>query len=591
MNRSLIAILVVTLSLAASVSCVRPAEGGAETDRPTVEAMLGLTLSQDTRTWIMDDGESVGWSVGDKIALWARDDAGRMVVEAAPFTLRHFTASYATAMFAGRIERMPEADYDYFMAYPVPQSLSGTAATYSVPEVQDGRYAGAGDVMIASPVENTAAITSVKAPEWRVSMHHMMHALRITIPEGRNLFGYRFTRLEIVFPQPVAGDVTFDVTDPDAAPQIDAKSNRLVIENADGFDAGDTIWAFVLPTAEGIDGEITYRVSNDRRHSVDATYPARFALASGHVTPIRMATPDLYRYTSFEFRVPENNLGEDYSKLYIYDGAGQPVASFDRNEENVYKLEYEGVFDRPDWDGADFTLSFESEHAIVSRKINLGAVEPYASYSYTTSVPYLLEERFDNIGDFTDGHDNPGVGGVTSDSYTGSMMFDRNGLVGWSGCRVGGLARTSIRVCCRTQCTIFNNKYRYHGRLDSPRLTGIKPGVSVDVEVELDYGGGHAGNSAIRPIAVYGYDTSSAGAIDGKQHDTSWFIEGATRFDPWTESDASFETPHHAAYTLRGATDQYRLSWEVNSTGYANATNANGWLYLDNITVRIKSAQ
>ena len=49
------------------------------------------------------------------------------------------------------------------------------------------------------------------------------------------------------------------------------------------------------------------------------------------------------------------------------------VASFDRNEEHVYKLEYEGVFDRPDWDGADFTLSFESEHAIVSRKINLGA--------------------------------------------------------------------------------------------------------------------------------------------------------------------------------------------------------------------------
>ena len=43
MNRSLIAILVVTLSLAASVSCVRPAEDGAETDRPTVEAMLGLT--------------------------------------------------------------------------------------------------------------------------------------------------------------------------------------------------------------------------------------------------------------------------------------------------------------------------------------------------------------------------------------------------------------------------------------------------------------------------------------------------------------------------------------------------------------------
>lgn len=304
-----------------------------------------------------------------------------------------------------------------------------------------------------------------------------------------------------------------------------------------------------------------------------------------------MATPDLYRYTSFEFRVPENNLGEDYSKLFIYDGAGQLVASFDRNEEHVYKLEYEGVFDRPDWDGADFTLSFESEHAIVSRKINLGAVEPYANYSYTTSVPYLLEERFDNIGDFTDGHDNPGVGGLTSDTYTGSMMFDRNGLAGWSGCRVGGLAHTSIRVCCRTQCTIFNTKYRYHGRLDSPRLTGIKPGVSVDVEVELDYGGGHAGNAAIHPIAVYGYDTSSAGAIDGKQHDTSWFIEGATRFDPWTESDASFETPHHAAYTLRGATDQYRLSWEVNSTGYANATNANGWLYLDNITVRIKSVQ
>lgn len=575
-------------------ACSRPLPEGYG-ERPatqTIEASIGISLSDETRTSIGDDGMTTRWSVGDKIALWARNAAGEYCVEAAPFSLRHFSADYSTALFTGRITAMEQGDYDYFMAYPVPSAVEGTKASYDIPAVQSGKYDGQCDVMISSATRGEALSADLTA-NVSAAMHHMMHAVKITIPEGRNLFGHRFTRLEMTFPYPVTGRVTYDVTRPDEAPTVSEQSNTLVIENAEGFDAGDTLWAFVLPSAAPVEGEIGYMVRNDRKYSESVSYNVRLDTQPGHITPIKMAIPKMFKYTAIEFRVGENHLGEDYQSLTVYDASGTVVATFPYDASGVYKKEYSGDFDLSEWNDTDFTLAFESEHAIVNAKINVGTIEPYESYTYhrfDTAVPYLFEENFDSIAEFSDGHDNHATGGVSSDAGNGSAMFDAQGLVGWSGYRigVGGTGGKSIRICCRTQCTIFNQKYRYHGRLDSPRFTALKEGVAVDLEVTLNYAGGYVGNSSISPIAAYGYDTSSAGAINSKESDTGWYISGATQF-PSLSLDGSFDAvPHELTYTITGGSNIHRLSWEVGSVGYANTTNGNYWLYLDNIRVKIK---
>lgn len=555
----------------------------------TIEASIGISLGDETRTWLGDDGMTTRWSVGDKIALWARNAAGEYCVEAAPFSLRHFSADYSTALFTGRITAMEQGDYDYFMAYPVPSAVEGTKASYDIPAVQSGKYDGQCDVMISSATRGEALSADLTA-NVSAAMHHMMHAIKITIPEGRNLFGQRFTRLEMTFPYPVTGRVTYDVSRPDEAPTVSEQSNTLVIENAEGFDAGDTLWAFVLPSAAPVEGEIGYMVSNERSYSESVAYDVRLDTQPGHVTPIKMTVPTRFKYTAIEFRVGENHLGENYNTLTVYDASGTVVATFPYDASGVYKKEYFGDFDHPEWNGTDFTLSFDSEHAIVNAKVNVGTIEPYTYHRFDTAVPYLFEENFDSIAEFSDGHDNYATGGLNSDRYTSSKMLDEYGLNGWSGSRIGlgGTGGKSIRICCRTQCTLLNAKYRYHGRLDSPRFTALKEGVAVDLEVTLNYAGGYVGNSSISPIAAYGYDTSSAGAINSKESDTGWYISGATQF-PSLSLDGSFDAvPYTLTYTITGGSNIHRLSWEVGSVGYANTTNGNYWLYLDNIRVQIK---
>lgn len=574
--------------LTVSFACQRNIDPTA--DNPaggTIETSIGLDIADATRTSLADDGMTTQWSAGDNIALWARNAAGDYTVEGSRFSLRHFSPDYSTALFTGRIEAMEPGTYDYFMIYPVPTTVDGTLATYDIPSVQSGAYDAQCDVMISSPV-TAGELSATHTTRMSATMHHMMHAVKITIPNDRNLFGERFTRLEMTFPYPVTGRITYDVADPDAAPTVSDTSNMLVIENSNGFDAGDTLWAFVLPSSSVVDGQVSYMVRNESRYSESVAYDISVPMQPGRVTPIKMTIPSIFKYTSIEFTVTGSNLGEDYDRVTVYDASGTEVAAFPRNDTEVYKMEYYGDFDHPDWSGSNFTLTFDSAHATVNATVAMGTVTPYSQHKYATAVPYLFEETFDSIADFTAGQDNPGGG---SHGNTSASELNGHGLIGWSGVNVGlsGSNGKKIRICCRTECTIFNIKYRYHGRLDSPRLKGLKS--AVDVEVSIDYGANDARNASISPIAAYGYDTSTEGKINSQQSDTGWSISGATAF-PSLSLDGSFDsTPDHLTYVISNCDATHRLSWEVGSVGYANASNANSWLYLDNIRVKIKSAK
>lgn len=567
--------------LATAVACDRDAADDAR--RPEelpIETSIGLDLTDATRTVLGDDGMTTQWSVGDNIALWARNASGDYVVESARFSLRNFSSDYSTALFTGRIAAMEQGSYDYFMAYPVPTSVAGTQAAYDIPAVQSGAYDARCDVMISSPV-TAEALSSEKTARFSAAMHHMMHAVKITIPENRNLFGQRFTRLEMTFPYPVTGRVTFDVSQPDAAPEVSGTSNTLVIESAEGFDAGDTLWAFVLPSASPVDGEISYIVATDTNHSERATYAVSLDMRPGHVTPIKMTVPTIYKYTSLEFTVTANNLGEDFNTLKIYDASKQMIAEFVRNDENVYKMEYYGDFDLPDWSGTDFTLSFDSEHATVETAVNVGTIQPYSSHRFTTAVPYLFYENFDAITDSngnaysTESHSDY-TGGFNSGSKDAISFLD-----GWTGARIGLSSGNAIRIACRRETSS-----NYSARVDSAPMNCLKS--EAKVRITFDYGmdrqeGGAGTAPHLGQTLHLGYVTANtaykSGDTDGTFIEEFYINETGASYTNIPHTDYSFEIPACTAST--------RITWRTTNEHKAGLTNGTFWLYIDNVRVQI----
>ena len=264
-----------------------------EQTAPHAESVeVGFMLPEAaTRTSLDPDGVTTRWVPGDKLAVWAKDAAGNYAFENASFMMRYYSEEYDHAYFVSNISPMADGEYTYMISYPTPNSTNGTLATYTLPSVQTGEYDGRYDVMLAEPVVEQALNAKSKV-ELNTVMRHKMHALKITVPEGRNLFGQRFYRLEIVFPNDVVGDMTIDVNNPDEAPVYSNTSNTIVVESAAGFDAGDVIWAYVLPGV--VDGDVSYKVRGERRKSNDASYPLSRDMKEGHVTPINMAIPTIY---------------------------------------------------------------------------------------------------------------------------------------------------------------------------------------------------------------------------------------------------------------------------------------------------------
>ena len=86
----------------------------------------------ETRTEMLSDGLSAVWVPGDEIAVWARSSSGAYVLSNQVFktygldgSLGYFTSTLNSAM--------PSGSYTYFCCYPVPTSISGTTARFTIP--------------------------------------------------------------------------------------------------------------------------------------------------------------------------------------------------------------------------------------------------------------------------------------------------------------------------------------------------------------------------------------------------------------------------------------------------------------------------
>ena len=463
---------------------------------------VGFSMPVDvTRTTIGEDGKTTNWSVGDKLAAWAVDAEGAYTFQNAMFTLRYFSTEYTLAYFTSNIEQMAEGNYTYYLSYPTPNAVDGTKATYSLPATQTGKYEGGYDIMIAEPVE-AEALTSSKKMVLNTSMRHQMHALKITVPEKASNFADRVYSLEITFPNDVVGDVTLDVTNPNAEPVYSNTSNTIIVNSDEGFAVGSDIWVFVLPGM--VSGDVSYKLKGLAQRSEVATYAFERELERGHVTPIRMAMPPFEKYTALHFSIGANYLGEDFNTFTLYDNNGNEVGVFTRNAENRYTVEYNGEFDAANFSNTNWTLVFDSDNAIVENSVNLGTIKPYFEQSITpVDVPYLMFQDFENVTE----QENLGNNSYSQSETKQPGAALTGALSGWNAARFWikpGAARINSRYQSVKIIMAFAS-YHY-GRLDTPPLgngtRGLKPGASVNVKVAFD-------------AALYRHTSSSLSLTEG----------------------------------------------------------------------------
>lgn len=579
----------ITLCLLLAGSCSRQEEPGTKGGPLTVTIGTLPGIGIDSRTALGDDGFSVRWVKGDRIALWALNNAGVAQLSAAPFTLYSFNETFQSAKFTGTIDPMPDAFYTYCALSPIPASTEGTKGVYSIPAVQDGAFNPDYDVMAATPVTGEGLVSGDNSDAVSLAFSHKVHLIKIRIPENR--LGEPVTGLRLTFPVPVAGTLKVDATDPDAAPELTDGSNTLTLEFPAPVDAGAVVYAMIAPAAVDATVPVSLTAICERGESKTIRIPGK-DFAAGHSTPIAFTIPEIEKiYTKIRFSIDgtgEETLGEKIERFTVTGpegsdlGNGANSRTFAVDGAGKYEIVFKNEIPAG-ISGAAFTVAYESESAVVSNAFVMPELIPETQNTIPAfNVPYLFTEDFNRVSTFSF-HDNAQTGGASIDGNTDGISLEQHQLPGWSAARVGGEAGKCIRICCRTEHGAIYAT-RYHGRADSPALTGIKSGKSVKIDVSFNYGGGYNGHDFGAKVA-YGY-TTSQGPI-GSDTGGEWHITGATEFTPYSHNGSFSSTPDGKSYQLGNVTGDYRLSWEIQTTGNKWTKNGNHWLYLDNIVVSI----
>lgn len=133
--------LAAAITMLAASACTQTLMEDPGSGRTTVG--FGLECGVQTRTSMDIVHGTSAWEDGDVLALWAQDSEGRWLLESQAFSF--FAKGHgSTGYFSAEIEGpMPEGSYTYHVTYPVPASVTGTVATFIVPDVQDGTAGGA----------------------------------------------------------------------------------------------------------------------------------------------------------------------------------------------------------------------------------------------------------------------------------------------------------------------------------------------------------------------------------------------------------------------------------------------------------------
>ena len=582
-----LAILSTVAALAAAVSCDKNDEW--QTPNPGREGRIAVRIAAPaTRTAIDENTLATRWVKGDRMALWAYAN-GAAAFENVPFTLWYPRESPDEGLFTGMVDAMEAGTYDYYASYPTPEAVAGTKVSYTIPAVQSGAWNPALDIMLAAT--QGAELREEILNEVTLHFYHKVHALKITIPEGRNLLGKPIRRLRIDFPQPVAGRMTWNLAAPEAAPEMQDATNAITIDFAEPADAGDTFWVFLAP-ADLTGGEVKFTAFCD----AEMSHPLSGRLAdcsAGRITPIGLTIGEsLGRVTWFEFSVDDySKLGEPVIKLQLAlpDGAtfatGEQTLNMEPNGDGKFQYCLR-TDDLPALAGKPIVATYESESAVVSDTRNPVFIpDAYVADGHNPvalAAPYLFFEDFSETTDF----DHNGSSNSSHDTNT--AWADAANLAGWSGNQYHLIGGKGAGIRHRTEKFVLTGTYR--GRMDSKQMTGLKPEASVKVRVNFDYSGSTT-NSKHIPVFSYGY-TTRTDALAGYYEGGSAAIKGGDKLDNTAGSvecpvDGSIDAVNqHISFDIDDCTQAHRLSWDCSSNASGNGSSSQ-WAYLDNIRVTI----
>ncbi len=579
-----------------------------------------------TRTTMLPDGLSAVWNPGDELALWAKNSSGNFVLQNQIFKAhglddkRGFFTSVLT-------EEMPEDTYTYFCTYPVPASVDGTKATFRVPSVQDGKVTAGADVMIASPT-SYGALTAFPVPDdhstMKMEMNRMMHQFRFYVPEENQLLGdEKIERILMSFPTPVTGNVTFDFEDLDAQAQVTDGQTDISLELTQpiGVSRGDAYeyacLAFApVQFAEGQSLVITKAYTDDKIAFFDPIDLKGKDCLSGHSTPVKLKIREIVDYAGIiNVTVGVNNLGENPQKITLTAPAGcnwgdggsnvfvyNPGREIPVGETLVFKFETDEDAYKA-FSGQNITIEYDSENAIVSETLTMPTISGRGKTTLSLTVPYLMFEDFSCIHTEGESYGNNSYSSSEREQ-PGRSLDGYMSHQGWNAARFWMKAGTCVRINTRYQeVKILMSFASYHyGRLDTPQLSGLKPGKTVPLSVIFDAGGNRNSSSSITlsSPAVAVATHSNTGVLDGiptgstgitSSYDTTLGDFGTTHSSVSVEdncsNDAFNDTFTTRTATIYNATSDNRICFYVTYTPQSKTGNCEFNVYIDNIRVKI----
>lgn len=554
------------------------------------------TGEASTRTMMNPDGLTASWEKGDRIAVWAKNSAGEYTLNNTLFSV--YGVDGARAFFTATIDAsMPEDRYTYFATYPIPESVSLTKATFTIPSIQDGKVSGGADIMIANPLLHGPLDEVQELSDYTklgMSMEHILHQFRLYLPENCGLeAGERIEKIVLDFPKPIVGKITADFSDPYAAPELSDGGSSITLKLSESLEVSSTekrnyAMASILPIS--FDASDSFNIKVYSTTKIGTSGPINLGgrtFAAGHSTPVRILLSDVRDYARVRFTVSGNNLGENANAVRLTApegcvwGDGSTVYEYRPGHEITTGESFEIVFEDTDaykaFSDKDITVTFDTEHVDATQTVRMPSLTSSSIAEVSAVIPYLLYEDFSGVESFNSG-DNYATSNAGSKS-------PKSFLNGWTGGRVGAEAGMCIRIACRRETS-----KGYDARVDSAPIISLKK--STDIKVSYDYGvnnkyGGIAiitdGN--VGQNVYIGYVTDTKGYSSG---DDSGTFESDNTFYAKEYTGSYTSTPNSDTRIIHSApTGVLRITWRSAAEYQAGTTNTTCWLYIDNVKVQI----
>lgn len=561
-------------ALAATVAACHKEAVGPTDGSDTRRRMEVRIDAPATRTAMGDDGTAC-WVKGDRLALWAYGD-GVPAFEQVPFRFWYRKESPDKAMFVGMVDPMAAGTYTYYGAYPLPEAADGTKVTYTIPSVQNGAWNGQLDIMLAAT--QGAELQEEILNEVTLRFHHKVHVLKITVPQGRNRLGKPIERLRIDFPQPVAGRMTWDLTAPEAAPEMAATSNAVTLEFAEPIDEGDTFWVYLAP-ADLRGGEVRFTATDGTEFSWPLTTAGFDDCRAGVITPVNLTVAEARPQADFRIAVDPSHLGETVTQIdSLTMPAGYEFPALEScNTLKTFVKNSDGTFtarifnDQTDAFAQSMevglTVSSENTEKVYGKRCQVSAV---STGGCTLMAPYLFFEDFSEITSF-DVDVDKGVGAAYAQS-----LADYN-LEQWYAARAQGEAGQAVRIRCNSNGLVF-----YPARIDTRPLSGIKPGRQVNVQVTFN---ANANGTKAGDCRCNVGTSSGGGGFKGSDD----LPNGIATLTIAERSSASFagDIIDEYAFTAPNCTNGTCLSWQYVKKSSSAWISGYTSMWMDNIRATI----